>query len=93
MFALKVLVHDHDMFLTLRLTGAVGGSVAWGHGASQVGVTDFASLFFAHLNVSLRDALLHPHDALSHGGLPALAHEPTLTVSLRRSPSWTTCAG
>ena len=43
-----------DIFLNSRAAGAVGGSVAWGHGASQIGVTDFASLFFTHLNVSLR---------------------------------------
>ena len=32
-------------------SGVVGGSVAWGHGAEVVGVTDFAALFFTHINV------------------------------------------
>ena len=31
--------------------GVVGGSVAWGHGAREVGVTDFAALFFTHIKV------------------------------------------
>ena len=35
----------------------MGGSVAWGHGAKEVGVTDFAALFFTHIRVRLQHNL------------------------------------
>ena len=50
----------------LLYAAIVGGSVAWGHGSSDIGRLDFGAKFFQYI----RDTYPHPDHVFTNAGMP-----------------------